>query len=49
MKKKIIESEYTTIRIHKKTAKYLEKMRMKNYDEAVNELVTLNKERLEGK
>jgi hypothetical protein len=31
MKKKIIETNYTTIRIHKKTAIYLEKMRMKNY------------------
>ena len=40
MKTKILESEYTTIRIHKKTAKKLESLKKKNYDEAVKILIT---------
>jgi hypothetical protein len=42
MKKKILESEYTTIRVHKKTAKKLESLKMRNYDEAISKVIELS-------
>jgi hypothetical protein len=42
-KKTIDETQYTTIRIHRDTKKVLDKLNMKNYDEALKYIMNINK------